>query len=411
MTTTKQAIPQKKDEMYWIATIGTILLYITSYVLIIVIGIKNATPVTGNGEIDVFQIIWDSLANAGTLIPLCVSIISAVLLRWKNKRLSTLSIVVISGLGFFLYCFYCISVKYYIHQAIVAFVGIITFVVSVIVVLLQPSKAVIRQGSIIRNAYGNKIKNSKISGIQIFECTMTEENDTVNYAIQSVDHLSNDDSDINGMLSVTYRLKKADVNGFEFVTKTNYQALVESANDDTKDELIKLIEDKCADIKQRLQNINTVSDVTKDDCCLARILVMYNAYLKILKPTAGGTGAAPDAYIGEQDFRDGDLGVEIEIEKRLFTLIRTGLLGGVLAGPNCIYHFQYRKDGYKEGRQYCVFHINEGSAGNQSHIFLCIVVLKEGTMKAIPPYVLQAIRKMIPVVEKSLQNSLQEVNP
>lgn len=409
MSTTKHAVPQKKDVMYWIVTLGTILFYIIAYGLLIIIGYKNASPLTDDSNVDIFQIIWDSLGNAGTLIPLCVAIISAVLLRWKNRRLSTGNIVFISTAGFLLYCFYCISVKHHINQALVAFVGTITFLVSITIVLLQPSNTIVRKGSIIRNACGNKIKHSKIAGIQIFECLMTEDNDNINYAIQSVDHLSNDGSDINGMLAITYKLKKKDVQGFDFVTKTYYQ-LIDSANDATKDELIKFIEKKCSDIKARLQNIENVSDVTKDDCYLARILVMYNAYLKILKPVDGGTVVVPDAYIGEQDFRDGDLGVKVEIEKRLFTLIRTGLLGSVLAGPNVIYHFQYRKDGYKEGRQYCVFQINEGNTCNRSHIYLCLVVLKEDTMKAVPPYVLQAIRKMIPNIEASLRNNLQEVN-
>ena len=291
---------------------------------------------------------------------------------------------------------------------LVAIVGLATFIVSIMLVLLQPSSTVPKQGSIIRTAFGDQIKNSKIAGMQIFECSMIEDRDTINYDIHSVDHLSNNGNDINGMLSVTYKLKKADVSGFEFVTKT-YQSLVESANDDVKDELIKLIEGKCTQIRKHLETINSVSDVTKDDCCLARMLVMYNAYLKILKPPAGGTSPTPDSYIGEQDFKDGDLGVDVDIEKRLFTLIRTGLLGGVLAGPNCIYHFQYRKDGYKEGRQYCVFHINDGSTGNQSRFFLCLVVLKESTMSAIPAYLLQSIRRMITKIEKSLQSSLQEV--
>lgn len=385
------------------------MFYFIAYGLLVFIGYKNSSPSANDSNADVFQIIWDSLGNAGTLIPLSVAIISALLLRWKNKQLSTGNIAFISTAGFLIYCFYSILVKHHISQALVAFVGTFTFLVSTTIVLLRPSNTIIRKGSIIRNACGNKIKHTKIAGIQIFECSMTEDNDNINYAIQSVDHLSKNGSDINGILAITYKLRREDVQGFDFVTKTYYQ-LIASAEDDAKENLIKLIEKKCSAIKTQLQNIGNVSDVTKDDCYLARILVMYNAYLKILKPVDGETTVAPDAYIGEQDFRDGDLGVNVEIEKRLFTLIRTGLLGSVLAGPNVIYHFQYRKDGYKEGRQYCVFQINEDNTCDQSHIYLCLVVLKEGTMEAMPPYVLQAIREMIPTIEASLRNNLQEVN-
>ena len=412
MSATKQEVRKKTEVRYWIITIGTILFYAVCCALIIIFGFKNYSPVTSEEETDILQIIWDSLGNAGTLIPLVVDFISAMLLKRCKKQLSYFSIITISATGFFLYCFYSIFVRHHIHPVLVAFVGFVSFLVCIILVLTQPSNIVIKQGSIIRAAIGNKIKNAKIAGIQVFECTMTEDRDSVNYAIHSIDHLSNDSNDINGMLSVAYKLKKDDVNRFDFVTKTYYQTLVESANDNTKDDLIELIDETCSDIKRRLQGIHNVADVSKDDCCLARLMVMYNAYLKILKPRDGETNMVPDSYIGEQDFQDGDLGVDIGIEKRLFTLIRTGLLGGLLVGPNCIYNFQYRKDGYKIGRQYCVFHlnINEGDSISCNRIFLCLVVLKEGSMTGLPPYVLQAIRKMIPLLENTLRKSVQEVN-
>ena len=410
MNATKQAERKTVNVRRWNPNIAIVVFYIICYVLIVFIGIKNSSPIVDSEKKDVLRIIWESLGNAGTLIPLLVTPVSALILKWQHKRLSNLCIFIISTVGFFLYCFYNILVKCPIHPVIVAIVGLSTYVVSIILVLLRPSNIAIKQSSIIRSAIGNRIKNAQISGIQIFECTMTEKDDNINYSIHSIDHLSNDDSDINGMLSATYQLKKKDVNGFDFVTKTNYQALIESANDSIKDELIKLIEERCVEIKARLQRIEVPSDVTKDDCCLARLMIMYKAYLSILKPIGSGSPSVPDAYIGEYDLRDGELGVDVEIQERLFALVRTGLLGGVLVGPNCIYHFHYRKDGYKAGRQYCVFHLNEQGSANKNHIFLCLIVIKEGNTKSIPPYVLQAIRKIIMALEESLHKAVQEVN-
>lgn len=409
MNTTKSADRVKSSIMYWITVISILLFYITCSVLILIIGLKNHSLATGSENLDVLQIIWDSLGNAGTLIPLVVAIISAWVLKKKHKKISWSCICFISVAGFILYCFYNIVVKYPVHPVIVAGVGLCTYIVGVLVIFLQPTNIVIKQGSVIRSAFGNRIRNAKIAGIQLFECAMTEDDDNVNYCIQSVDHLSNEDSDINGMLSVRYQLKKTDVNGFDFVTKT-YQALVESANDSTKDELIRLIEDKCSGIKTRLQRLASTSDVTKNDCCLARLMIMYNAYLNILRPSGSSTTSAPDAYIGECDLRNGEMGVDVEIQNRLFTFVRTGLLGGILVGPNCIYHFQYRKDGYKTGRQYCVFHLKNENSVNQNRFFMCLVVIKDGATKTIPPYLLQAIRKMIPVLEESLQKAIQEVD-
>ena len=106
MSTTKHAVPQKKDAIYWVVTVGTILFYFIAYGLLVFIGYKNSSPSANDSNADVFQIIWDSLGNAGTLIPLSVAIISALLLRWKNKQLSTGNIAFISTAGFLIYCFY-----------------------------------------------------------------------------------------------------------------------------------------------------------------------------------------------------------------------------------------------------------------------------------------------------------------
>lgn len=410
MNAAKQVQQKQSSIQHWIVSVAVIVFYVICYAMIIITGIRNSAPVTDNENIDILQIIWDSLGNVGTLIPLLVAIVSALFLKWKHKRLSNKNIILISSIGFVLYCFYTIQVKHHVHPALVAFIGLITFVVSIIIVLLQPSNIVIKQGSIIQSAIGNKIKNAKIAGIQIFECSMTEDIDNINYCIHSIDHLSNNDSDINGILSTTYRLKKTDINDFDFVTKTSYQALIDSANDSAKDDLIKLIETKRNGIKTRLQRITLPSDVTKDDCCLARIMIMYNAYLSALSPAANGTTVSPNTYIGEHDFRDGDLGVDGEVEKRLFNFVRTGLLGGILVGSECIYQFQYRKDGYKTGRQYCVFHINEKDSADQDHLFLCLVVIKDVSTKAMPAYILEAIRKMTPSIEAALRKSIQEVN-
>ena len=71
---------------------------------------------------------------------------------------------------------------------------------------------------------------------------------------------------------------------------------------------------------------------------------------------------------------DGYLQLEnLEIEKRLFTLVRTGILGAILVGDMDYYAFDYVKDGSKAGRKYIAFRV---APENQNTI--CMIIIKEG---------------------------------
>ena len=94
---------------------------------------------------------------------------------------------------------------------------------------------------------------------------------------------------------------------------------------------------------------------------------------------------------------DGVLGLEnIEIEKRLFTYFRTGILGAIFLGQNDIYIFDYWKDGSKVGRKYCAFQVN-----NEEKMIICLVVLKKRKNNVLSKDIVEAIKKL----EKKLDDS------
>ena len=97
---------------------------------------------------------------------------------------------------------------------------------------------------------------------------------------------------------------------------------------------------------------------------------------------------------------DGVLGLEnIEIEKRLFTYFRTGILGAIFLGQNDIYTFDYWKDGSKIGRKYCAFKINR-----EERMLICMVILKERKNNILSKDIVEAIKK----IEKKLNDSCKE---
>ena len=97
---------------------------------------------------------------------------------------------------------------------------------------------------------------------------------------------------------------------------------------------------------------------------------------------------------------DGVLGLDdVEIEKRLFTYFRTGILGAMFLGQNDIYTFDYWKDGSKVGRKYCAFQIR-----SEEKTLVCMVVLKERKNNLLSKDIVEAIRK----IEKKLDDNWKD---
>ena len=81
------------------------------------------------------------------------------------------------------------------------------------------------------------------------------------------------------------------------------------------------------------------------------------------------------------ELEDGTLGINEEIDKKLFTMARTGILGAVLFGENLRYSFKYNKQSIKTGRQYSASVL--GVAGEESNSKLvCLTTIAERNGKS-----------------------------
>lgn len=236
------------------------------------------------------------------------------------------------------------------------------------------------------------IKNKKIIAAQIFSVKKEATATDVIYTCNSLDCFFKSGNNINGILTVSYTLPRQRDSTFAVILES-YLTFVADGSTETEKTLINLLETEKASLTEELKKIPFPNAITLADCCKARLLIIYTAFLKMLKHTPEGDGDrwyGGEAYIGELSMGAGELGIAPDIEHRLFTLFRTGLLGAILLGPDLRYVFRYQKDGYKAGRQYsaiCLPHLT-GSDPNK----VCLFTLND-TTSPVPQYITEAVRK------------------
>ena len=186
-----------------------------------------------------------------------------------------------------------------------------------------------------------------------------------------------------------YKIKNEYVSEMALVL-LGYQKLIESGADEVKNTLLASIECNKEKLLNELKQIKNINDVAKEQCCIARMFILYLTIENMLQ----------DANSAGIQLLDGVLGLDdIEIERRLFTYFRTGILGAMFLGQNDIYTFDYWKDGSKVGRKYCAFQIK-----SEEKNLICMVVLKERKNNLLSKDIVEAIKK----IEKKLDDSWKE---
>ena len=100
----------------------------------------------------------------------------------------------------------------------------------------------------------------------------------------------------------------------------------------------------------------SLQDIEKVNCCEARLVLCYSNLERMVN--------TPTYSIVELE--DGALGINEEIDRKLFTMTRTGILGAVPFGENLRYSFKYSKQGIKTGRQYSATVL--GAEGKENNV-------------------------------------------
>lgn len=122
----------------------------------------------------------------------------------------------------------------------------------------------------------------KIIAAQIFSVKKVTTATDITYTCNSLDYFLRNGHDINGIFSVSYKLPRQRDNTFN-VIRDSYLIFVADGSEETEKTLINLLETEKASLTAELQKISSSSAVTLEDCCTARLLIIYTAFLKMLK--------------------------------------------------------------------------------------------------------------------------------
>lgn len=386
---------------------GAIVGYIAIFVGYVFICRRNFISVDENIGKNLAKVLLATLSNTVTIAAGIIDIAIAVIIRWKRKDIPQRKVVFVTAVFFAFVYFNAVALEYPLNAEWIVFIDSLFFVLNAVVFLLEESKEPIVQNNRSLRIIGN-IKNKNIIAEQLFSLKKTIDGGYVVYELSSVEYASNSEYDVNGILSVTYRLPIEHAKTFKCVLEA-YYAFVSDGKEETKKSLITVLTGEKEKITKILRSISSPEAVCPNDCCLARLLIIYLAFLRILNPPVEMNDEeernnnvewyGSEAYIGELSLAEGKIGINVEIEKRLFTLLRTGLLGAILVGPGLRYIFSYKKDGYKIGRRYSAIMLPD------SEDFICLITLANIRSKTIPSYITGAIRQE----EKRIENAVYKL--
>lgn len=343
-------------------------------------------------------IIWNEITNVSTVAP--VVIFSLVNVKFRNVGTKKEKIVrlVESTFGTILFWFYRVAVTLELSSAFFAIVGFAQYIALLIIKIISYSGEqdyiVTNNGGIISRAIGT-ISNRNILSIQLFHVSHRSEDDMDKFIFRCIDHMENAsrnvDCDVNCMMVTTLELPHEEYKAF-LLAQTAYNMVMDSGLKKDEDDFLSTVDKEKTQLMKKLKALS-LQDIEKVNCCEARLILCYsNLERMVNSPTYSIT-----------ELEDGKLGINEEIDKKLFTMARTGLLGAVLFGENLRYSFKYRKQGIKTGRQYSAAVL--GVTGKESSKLVCLATIAERNGKSS---VSDSLFQYIKRCENKITNTIRE---
>ncbi len=378
--------PYSRSE--WGPVIIQITICLGLYIAILVIFVKTyKVPSFTDSDANIWDVLNSEFVNLATLLPVAGPLFANYLIKKISPNYPAWFRIVWSSLLAVLICFYRIAIDMGFHRMPIALCGLAHFVLAVILALVFDKKHVhgfAQNTNIITQALGNQIKNRSILSVQLFECIQkSTQSNRVCFSLKNEAWVVNKQSDdVNSILVLNLELPEEDYNQFVFSLATFDKMVDEGADKEKKDSFRSGIEKKKEDLVKRL-SIKKPEDITREDSCLARLLVCYNMLEQMVDEPSQAV----------LDFDDGVLGLDVNLEKRLFSTLRTGMLGAILFDVQRRYFFRYRRDGIKTGRKYCAFIIDSDEDDEQdvNRKLICLVTIRENNTNQISADILEWI--------------------
>lgn len=315
--------------------------------------------------------VWNEIANVTTVAPVVFFGLMNVKLKNVGTKKEKIVRLVESTFGTVLFWFYRVAVALELSSAVFAIVGFAQYLVLLIIKIISYSGEqdyiVTNNGGIISRAI-ETISNRNILSIQLFHVNHKLEGGMDKFTFRCIDHMENAsrnvDCDVNCMMVTTLELPHEEYKAF-LLAQTAYNMVMDSGLKTDEDDFLSIVKKEKLQLMQKLKSLS-LQDIEKVNCCEARLVLCYSNLERMVNTPAYSI----------TELENGTLGINEEIDKKLFTMARTGILGAVLFGENLRYSFKYNKQGIKTGRQYSASVL--GVAGEESNSKLvCLTTIAE----------------------------------
>lgn len=229
-----------------------------------------------------------------------------------------------------------------------------------------------------------------IESIQLY--SSIKQNNNNNYTSFKINYIfgsAKENVEINALLSVVFSITSNDFEQFSAILE-QYNKFIDGTENWNEQEALKVllkstITENIENLKKSLQQIPSNDKVSTNDCCRARLLLAYLSMFPELENAS--------SFIG---LKENSLGLNPEIERALFTLKRTGILGAILL-RNHPYVFCYKRDGDKKGRFYYTLYYES----NQKGYIILISLRNKDNSISIDSSVEKALRSIQQYFEKN----------
>ena len=346
-------------------------------------------PSTTNSTENIWDVLHSELVNWATLLPIAGPLFADRIIKKISPNYPSWCRIVWASLLALLICFYRIAIDMEIHRVPIALCGMGHFVVTVILALVFDKSHVhgfSQNSNLLAEALGKQVKNNSILSVQLFECVQRPtQSSRLRFSLENKAWVVNKQSeDVNSILALSLELPEEDFEQFEFSLAVFDKMVDEGADTEKKKSFCEAIKKKKEDLVKRLSRKQPDS-ITREDSCLARLLVCYNMLEQMVEKPSQAV----------LDFDDGVLGLDTELERRLFSTLRTGMLGAILFGVQRRYYFRYRREGIKAGRKYCAFIIdsNKDQENNSERKLICLVTIRESDTNEISADIIEWIMR------------------
>lgn len=369
----------------------------------------QVTPIVSS-SVSLWDIIHAQSGNLSSLLPFAGAFVSFLMINWINPDYPRLFRFIWEVLFAIQILYYHIAIDMGFHRVPMSLVGLVISLLLIILALVFDNihkEGLWQDPSIARralvNALGNEIRNQNILNVQLFECKETHKTrNIISYKLINKAHLVNTRSeDINSILVLNLEIPDKDYQQFG-LSLNAFETLIENgALEEDKSNFRSAIEQIKESLRIRLSS-KRPEQINQIDSCLARLLVCYTMLEQMVDQPVQAV----------LDLNDGELGLDIELEKALFSTLRTGMLGAILFKAQRRYYFRYRKDGYKAGRKYCAFlldseELKEKSGMEIDNKYVCLVTIRENSTNQISSDILEWIARAEKRIVKEYCNLLK----